>query len=231
MRRFRSGVFVVGGNSRKHRLSVIDAAPIDNRRRIVLVKRDDVEHLILIGGMNDVVIERDIGKHPTPAVTEASQPQAAKQKPILSPKALEAQITPTVAAGLGVVAGSVSALAAQPIANKPTQIETVPLSSVRTDPIVEQKTSAAENIVHQTAPPQPAPYVAVTTQAQTVPDLDIDVDLSPDKLFRDLEQPKVNPADIRGEGQKVRFNEDRIDDGMEELLDMLTGTSQPKLNQ
>jgi hypothetical protein len=33
---------------------------VDARRRLVLVRRDDVEHLILIGGPTDVVVERDI---------------------------------------------------------------------------------------------------------------------------------------------------------------------------
>ena len=57
IKRARSGMFIMGGKSRKPRLSVIDAAPIDQRRRLVLVRRDGVEHLILIGGPNDLVIE------------------------------------------------------------------------------------------------------------------------------------------------------------------------------
>lgn len=59
-RRMRGGTYVNGGHGRKQRLAVIDAAPVDNRRRLVLVRRDDVEHLVLIGGMNDLVIEQDI---------------------------------------------------------------------------------------------------------------------------------------------------------------------------
>jgi hypothetical protein len=54
------GTFVVGGRNRKPRLAVMDATAIDNYRRLVLVRRDDVEHLILIGGSADVVVERDI---------------------------------------------------------------------------------------------------------------------------------------------------------------------------
>ncbi|MGO7668143.1 flagellar biosynthesis protein FliO, partial [Rhizobium ruizarguesonis] len=42
--------FVRGGRNRKHRLQVLDAAAVDARRRLVLVRRDDVEHLIMIGG-------------------------------------------------------------------------------------------------------------------------------------------------------------------------------------
>jgi len=54
------GTFVAGGRNRKTRLAVMDAAPVDSQRRLVLVRRDDVEHLILIGGPTDVVVERDI---------------------------------------------------------------------------------------------------------------------------------------------------------------------------
>ena len=55
MRHMRRGMFIAGG--RKHRLAVLDATAIDNRRRLVLVRRDDVEHLLLIGGNNDIVVE------------------------------------------------------------------------------------------------------------------------------------------------------------------------------
>lgn len=61
LRQMRGGTFVNGGRGRKQRLAIIDATPVDNRRRLVLVRRDDVEHLVLIGGMNDLVVERDIG--------------------------------------------------------------------------------------------------------------------------------------------------------------------------
>lgn len=60
IRGFGGGTFVAGGRNRRTRLAVMDAAPIDSRRRLVLVRRDDVEHLVLIGGPTDVVIERDI---------------------------------------------------------------------------------------------------------------------------------------------------------------------------
>jgi hypothetical protein len=45
---------------RQPRLAVIDAATVDARRRLVLVRRDNVEHLLIIGGPTDVVIEQNI---------------------------------------------------------------------------------------------------------------------------------------------------------------------------
>lgn len=54
------GTYVAGGRNRKARLAVMDATAIDNYRRLVLVRRDDVEHLLLIGGSADVVVESNI---------------------------------------------------------------------------------------------------------------------------------------------------------------------------
>jgi flagellar biogenesis protein FliO len=42
------------------RLGITEFHEIDKTRRIVLVRRDDVEHLILIGGNQDIVIENNI---------------------------------------------------------------------------------------------------------------------------------------------------------------------------
>ncbi len=38
----------------------MDAAAVDGRRKLVLIRRDDVEHLLLIGGPTDVVVEQNI---------------------------------------------------------------------------------------------------------------------------------------------------------------------------
>ena len=55
------GTFISGGKNRKHRLAVVDATAIDSARRLVLVRCDGTEHLLLIGGANDLVVERSIG--------------------------------------------------------------------------------------------------------------------------------------------------------------------------
>ena len=49
------------------RLAVIDAAAVDGRRRLVLVRRDNIEHLLMIGGPSDIVVE--------PNIVRASPPQ------------------------------------------------------------------------------------------------------------------------------------------------------------
>lgn len=80
------GSRVVGQNraARAPRLALVDALPIDGRRRLVLVRRDNVEHLLLIGGPADVVVEPAInraipaGARPKPAQPQ-TQPQAQAQ--------------------------------------------------------------------------------------------------------------------------------------------------------
>ena len=61
VRRFGTGR--LGGASRagrQPRLAVIDYASVDGRRRLILVRRDNVEHLMMIGGPTDVVVEANI---------------------------------------------------------------------------------------------------------------------------------------------------------------------------
>ncbi len=44
------------------RLGVVEFASMDGKRKLVLIRRDDVEHLIMTGGPVDVVIESGIGQ-------------------------------------------------------------------------------------------------------------------------------------------------------------------------
>jgi len=75
--------------SRQPRLAVMDSTPIDNQRRLVLVRRDAVEHLILVGGETDIVVEQTIvrgapivaqpQRQPFPAAVPAPPAQAVAQ--------------------------------------------------------------------------------------------------------------------------------------------------------
>ncbi len=49
-----------GRGGRQPRLAVIDAATVDGRRRLVLIRRDNIEHLLMIGGPTDLVVEPNI---------------------------------------------------------------------------------------------------------------------------------------------------------------------------
>ena len=61
------------------RLEVIDQANVDGRRKLLLIRRDGVEHLIMTGGPVDVVIETGIQPPETPA-SEFEAPEPAFQR-------------------------------------------------------------------------------------------------------------------------------------------------------
>jgi len=46
----------------ERRLDVIEQTRLDSRRTLVIIRRDEVEHLIMTGGPVDVVIETGIGQ-------------------------------------------------------------------------------------------------------------------------------------------------------------------------
>jgi flagellar protein FliO/FliZ len=60
VRRFGASRLGGGARGRQPRLAVIDAASVDGRRRLVLIRRDNIEHLLMIGGPTDVVVEQNI---------------------------------------------------------------------------------------------------------------------------------------------------------------------------
>jgi flagellar protein FliO/FliZ len=48
------------GPAGKRRLSIVEAAALDAKRRLVLVRRDQVEHLLLLGHNSETVVETGI---------------------------------------------------------------------------------------------------------------------------------------------------------------------------
>ncbi|MCA1524026.1 MULTISPECIES: flagellar biosynthetic protein FliO [Bradyrhizobium] len=77
----------IGANTqrgRMPRLAVIDAAAVDGRRRLVLVRRDNVEHLLMIGGPTDIVVEPNIVRA-APSRDQIPQRPSAAESPRLAP--------------------------------------------------------------------------------------------------------------------------------------------------
>ena len=71
------GLLSKGGSTAGHflrgrdrRLGVVEGASVDGRRRLILIRRDNVEHLIMTGGPVDMLIETGI-----------KRPQATVQSP------------------------------------------------------------------------------------------------------------------------------------------------------
>jgi hypothetical protein len=52
-------------SSGEQRIGAIETRAIDGKRKLVLIRRDNVEHLIMTGGPVDIVIETGIGQTDT----------------------------------------------------------------------------------------------------------------------------------------------------------------------
>ncbi|MCX8997673.1 flagellar biosynthetic protein FliO [Rhizobiaceae bacterium BDR2-2] len=114
--------FVRGGKARVPRLQVVDAAAIDTRRRLVLVRRDDREHLIMIGGPADIIVESNI--------VTAEAPQA---------RAPSAQLAAPLSAADGFGAPEIAAPAPRPA--RPPEVSTAAVP-----PPSAEKTPAARPV-------------------------------------------------------------------------------------
>lgn len=59
--KIKSGSSIATAFKRKKRLGVSEVHTIDQKRKLLLVKRDEIEHLILIDDTHSLVIENNIG--------------------------------------------------------------------------------------------------------------------------------------------------------------------------
>lgn len=56
----RSGFPGAAGTLSSKRLKIVEHLPLDHRRRLVLVRRDDREHLLVLGASGETVVEAGI---------------------------------------------------------------------------------------------------------------------------------------------------------------------------
>ena len=75
VRRFGSARLGGAVRGRQPRLAVIEYATVDARRRLLLVRRDNVEHLMMIGGPTDVVVEPNIVRAAPATARELAGPR------------------------------------------------------------------------------------------------------------------------------------------------------------
>jgi len=77
--------------TRQPRLGLVDAFSLDGQRQLVLVRRDNIEHLVMIGGPNDVVVESQIIRAAVSPAARERDAAAVKALPIAPAVAIEAQ--------------------------------------------------------------------------------------------------------------------------------------------
>jgi len=89
---FNASGTVVRGRNR--RLSLVEALAVDPKRQLMIVRRDGVEHLILIGGPQDLVVETGIVPAETPAAAQQPRRPAVSAPQRRTPPAPKAEPAP-----------------------------------------------------------------------------------------------------------------------------------------
>ena len=79
-RRFGFGGQLTPNAGKSPRLSVVEVRALDSRHKLVLLRRDDCEHLVLLGPNQDLLIEGGIQtpRQATGAVGQAATPSVAE---------------------------------------------------------------------------------------------------------------------------------------------------------
>lgn len=112
------GLGAISSHGRQPRLAVMDMAHLDSRRKLVIVRRDTVEHLLMIGGPNDIVIERGIVRG-QPVAHPHEQTPAARSVAPASKSTPAARITPA----FSTAEASTSPQPANEVQGSPTSVE------------------------------------------------------------------------------------------------------------
>jgi len=66
---------------RAKRLALVETLAVDSRRKLLLVKRDDTEYLLLVGGTQDVLVETGMPAPAPQPVPARPAPATARQRP------------------------------------------------------------------------------------------------------------------------------------------------------
>jgi flagellar protein FliO/FliZ len=84
LRSYLTGAPVLPGMGPKaeKRLQVLEQASVDGRRRLILIRRDNVEHLIMTGGPVDLVVETGIGATAQTRPRVVAEADAVRREPV-----------------------------------------------------------------------------------------------------------------------------------------------------
>ncbi len=160
VRFFRQPRFA-GKRGKQARLAITDAARVDDRRRLVLVRRDDVEHLIMIGGVTDLLIETDIRRTaPARALTHVEEEKPASAtppQPVQREPVAETKVTPKTE----------PEVAAEPVAKRSPATASEWPGIPPAPKATASKQASAGDSVRPTAPSQSVPTPPIPVSAQT----------------------------------------------------------------
>ena len=89
----------VAGRQRQPRLGVVDTYDLDRQRQLVLIRRDNIEHLVMIGGASDVVVETNIMRSGSRSVAPSYADTAMHDRPLPPFETLVPPSEPALRAG------------------------------------------------------------------------------------------------------------------------------------
>jgi flagellar protein FliO/FliZ len=186
VRRFGATRLNAAARGRQPRLAVVDSAAVDARRKLVIIRRDNVEHLLMIGGPSDVVVETNIvravaaTREPGPVRNGAAEtvprpsppvePTSWSQQPDPVPTTAPAHVLRADRGPRGATTNSMASTG-------PTESDTVPPPPARAarsaDPLASLATelslSEAEPLVAAARVKQAGPAQASTSDAPKAP--------------------------------------------------------------
>ena len=64
VRRFGPGARLLPNSGGARRLSIQEVASVDARRRLILLRRDETEYLVLLGPTQDLLLDKGFGQAP-----------------------------------------------------------------------------------------------------------------------------------------------------------------------
>ena len=143
------------GRSRQPRLGIVDVYDLDRQRQLLLLRRDNVEHLLLIGGPNDVVIETNIvrvagARIPAPPVdTGAERFEPSLDQPSRAPQ-VETNGRPSIESQL---AAQLGAFVRRPSEESDTEEELAPVATVSAPVPAHPEPALKPDAVAVSAPP------------------------------------------------------------------------------
>jgi flagellar protein FliO/FliZ len=192
------------------RLAVIDQIALDEKRRLVLIQRDGVEHLVILGGANELLVESGIGDARASRFNERELRAPAREVQELPAfPAAPAREAPPLAAPSVAHAGRQPALAeptppafSEP-PRRPAAVEAPaplrPASPLRSEPSRPQPPAPAP--IPRRADPLP-PVVQAAPAAQSAPAVPPVVQAPP--VVPAPAVPPVPPPVLRAESEPVR---------------------------
>lgn len=156
------------GRGRQNRLTIVEQIALDQRRRLLLVRRDGVEHLILVGGGNDLVVEPTIIRGvPVGSLGRAARPSPATPA---SPEDVEPSVSEAPAVATPSVGpASQPVVAARPVpaqrpaptveAVRPAFPSHVASEHPKATSIQARLNRASPRVVEAARPTSPSPYI------------------------------------------------------------------------